>query len=95
MWATAEPVVGAWIADNLGPRGRIEDVARGLSKIAKLIGESPGRLERFARWLDGGPEADARLIAENARKTEQSVKIAIWIVAVSLACIAAYLALHA
>ena len=28
MWSTAEPVVGAWIADNLGPVGRLEDFAR-------------------------------------------------------------------
>src|SRR6202044_2187704 len=61
MWATAEPVVGEWIADNLGPRGRIEDVGRGLSLLAKLVGESPARLERLARWIDaGGLERDAR-----------------------------------
>ena len=24
MWATAEPVVGEWIADSLGPRARID-----------------------------------------------------------------------
>jgi ubiquinone biosynthesis protein len=52
MWATAEPVVGGWIADNLGPRARIEDFARGLSGLARLVGESPERLERLARWLD-------------------------------------------
>jgi ubiquinone biosynthesis protein len=52
MWATAEPVVGGWIADNLGPRGRIEDFARGVSGLARLIGESPERLERLGRWLD-------------------------------------------
>ncbi len=22
MWSTSEPVVSAWIADNLGPKGR-------------------------------------------------------------------------
>src|SRR5271167_813888 len=70
MWATAEPVVGGWIADNLGPRGRVEDVGHTLSQFARLIAETPPRLERFSRWLDGGPEADARLIAANARTTE-------------------------
>ena len=35
MWSTAEPVVGAWIAENLGPVGRLEDVERaGLSSLA-------------------------------------------------------------
>jgi ubiquinone biosynthesis protein len=96
MWATAEPVVGEWIADNLGPRGRIQDVGRGLSLIVKLIGESPARVERLARWIDaGGLSKDLRHIATNARTTEQSVKFAIWLIAISLACIAAYLAFHA
>jgi ubiquinone biosynthesis protein len=96
MWATAEPVVGEWIADNLGPRGRFEDVGRGLSLLMKLINESPPRVERLARWIDaGGLERDARLIAANARTTENSVKLAFWLIAISLTCIAAYLALHA
>jgi ubiquinone biosynthesis protein len=96
MWATAEPVVSDWIADNLGPRVRIQDLGRGLSLIAKLIGESPARVERLARWIDGGGlSADMRLIAANARTTERSVKIGIWLIAVSLTCIAVYLALHA
>src|SRR5271167_3774727 len=96
MWATAEPVVGEWIADNLGPRGRIEDVGRAVSLLVKLIGEAPPRVERLARWIDaGGLERDARLIAANARTTERSVKFAFWIIAISLAGIAAYLALHA
>ena len=93
MWATAEPVVSDWIADNLGPRGRIEDVGRALSLIVKLIGESPARVERVARWIDaGGLSKDLRHIADNARTTEQSVKFAIWLIAISLTCIAAYLA---
>jgi ubiquinone biosynthesis protein len=96
MWATAEPVVSDWIADNLGPRGRIEDVGRALSLIVKLINESPARVERVARWIDGGGlSADLRHIAANARTTERSVKIGIWLIAISLTCIAAYLAFHA
>ena len=41
MWATAEPVVGGWIAENLGPRGRIEDVGRRLSLLAKSLADAP------------------------------------------------------
>jgi ubiquinone biosynthesis protein len=94
MWATAEPVVGGWIADNLGPRGRLEDAGRSLAAMMKLIGESPARLERIARWLDGGAEAGARRIAEATTKTESSVKVAIWVIAISLAGIAVYLLTH-
>ena len=31
MWSTAEPVVGEWIAENLGPRGKIEDAGRNVA----------------------------------------------------------------
>jgi len=52
MWATAEPVVGGWIADNLGPRGRLEDIGRGVSRLVRQIGDSPQRLEKLGRWID-------------------------------------------
>ena len=32
MWKTAEPVVGAWIADNLGPHGMLRDAGEGLAR---------------------------------------------------------------
>src|SRR5690606_12716516 len=31
MWKTAEPVVGRWIADNLGPRGMLTDAREGVN----------------------------------------------------------------
>ena len=57
MWATAEPVVGAWIAENLGPRGKIEDLGRSLSLLAKVVGDAPQRLERLGRLIDRWEEA--------------------------------------
>ena len=30
MWSTAEPVVGSWIAENLGPRGVLDDLEPGV-----------------------------------------------------------------
>jgi len=52
MWATAEPVVGGWIAENLGPRGKIEDLGRSLSMLARVVGETPYSLERLARLIE-------------------------------------------
>ncbi len=59
MWATAEPVVGTWIAENLGPRGKIEDLGRSLSLLAKVVGDAPLRLERLGRLIDRWEEAAA------------------------------------
>ena len=36
MWSTSEPVVGAWIAENLGPRGRVEDAGRSFSAVGRV-----------------------------------------------------------
>jgi ubiquinone biosynthesis protein len=51
MWATAEPVVGAWIADNLGPRGKIEDLGRGIAQLARLVADAPQKLETLASLI--------------------------------------------
>jgi ubiquinone biosynthesis protein len=52
MWSTAEPVVGAWIAENLGPFGRLEDVSRGLSSLAVFLANAPRHLEKIAARLE-------------------------------------------
>ena len=53
MWATAEPVVGDWIAANLGPRGRLEDAGATLRASAARIADAPAHIEQFAP-RDGG-----------------------------------------
>jgi ubiquinone biosynthesis protein len=52
MWSTSEPIVGAWIAENLGPRGRIEDAGRGVSSVVAFLSEAPRRLEEIVARLD-------------------------------------------
>src|SRR6202161_3217527 len=58
MWSTAEPVVGAWIAENLGPKGRIEDAGRTLSSVGAFMADGPRRLEQIATRLEARLEAD-------------------------------------
>jgi hypothetical protein len=59
MWSTAEPVVGTWIAENLGPIGRIEDARRTLSSIAGFLADAPHRLEQIADRLERRLETDS------------------------------------
>jgi ubiquinone biosynthesis protein len=59
MWSTAEPVVGAWIAGNLGPVGRIEDARRALSSLAGFFADAPGRLDQIADRLEKRLETDS------------------------------------
>jgi ubiquinone biosynthesis protein len=59
MWSTAEPVVGAWIAENLGPIGRIEDAGRILSSVAAFMSDAPRRLEQIADKFEARLETDS------------------------------------
>ena len=52
MWSTAEPVVGAWIAENLGPLGRLDDMSRGLSSLAVFLANAPRHLDKIAARLE-------------------------------------------
>jgi ubiquinone biosynthesis protein len=57
MWSTAEPVVGAWIADNLSPVARLDDVSRGLKSLAAFLANIPQRVEEITSRLDAAPSA--------------------------------------
>ena len=52
MWTTAEPVVREWIERNLGPAGRLEDVAEGAGEIGRFAAQVPSLLTRAATLLD-------------------------------------------
>ena len=52
LWSTAEPVVRSWIEENLGPRGKIEDLGRHLSSIARFANDLPNVLIRGERLVE-------------------------------------------
>jgi ubiquinone biosynthesis protein len=55
MWKTAEPVVRAWIERNLGPAGRIEEVAVGIGAVGRSLQTLPDLIahgQRIAAQLD-------------------------------------------
>ncbi|HYC25102.1 MAG TPA: 2-polyprenylphenol 6-hydroxylase [Roseiarcus sp.] len=85
MWATAEPVVGAWIAENLGPRGRIEDLGRAAGQFARLVAAAPDRIERLERAIEAWPTTDRRDRPETNRSGW--VAAALWAIAALLAII--------
>ncbi|HXW20968.1 MAG TPA: 2-polyprenylphenol 6-hydroxylase [Roseiarcus sp.] len=86
MWATAEPVVGAWIAENLGPRGRIEDLGRAAGEFARLVAAAPERIDRLERAIEALPEADRR--DRPAPNRSGLIALALWAIAIVLAIIA-------
>jgi ubiquinone biosynthesis protein len=91
MWKTAEPVVGSWIRDNLGPKGMLEDAREGISALASLARQAPdiaARTERLSREIDLMAENGLRFDADTARaigKAEARAtrlgRLALWVIA--------------
>ena len=81
MWATAEPVVGGWIAQNLGPRGKLEDAGATLGGLARALASAPARLESFA-------EAMAAMARGPAPAPPRQHVAVLWIIAIILILIA-------
>jgi ubiquinone biosynthesis protein len=52
MWTTADPVVREWIERNLGPVGRLEDVAEGAGEVGRFAAQMPSLLTRGATLVD-------------------------------------------
>jgi ubiquinone biosynthesis protein len=56
MWTIAEPVVRAWMVDNLGPLGKIEEAARGVRQLLGLASRLPALLTRLEQRLEDEAE---------------------------------------
>ena len=98
MWTVADPVVREWIERNLGPAGRLEDVAEGAGEIGRFLGQVPSLLsarrhaDRPARRHhprrpgavagDGGSDRPRR-----ARRNRWTA-VALWAIAALLAVVA-------
>ncbi|WP_075216470.1 2-polyprenylphenol 6-hydroxylase [Mongoliimonas terrestris] len=86
MWRTAEPVVAEWIARNLGPVGRVEEVAGTLGSLVRLAGQLPV----LARDLEAAAaaERDRNLYLERQRWSLDRLVWPAWIAALALAALA-------
>jgi len=97
MWSVADPVVREWIERNLGPVGKLEDVAEGAGEIGRFLGQVPSLLTRAGTLIDQfdditrnglvlSPETVAAIGAAEARRTRWSA-VALWAIAALLAWI--------
>lgn len=98
MWKTAEPVVGDWIRDNLGPRGVLSDAREGVSAMLSLARQAPdlaARTERLSREIDSMAEHGLRFDAATAEAIGRAEalrtrwgRVALWIIAAATVWIA-------
>jgi ubiquinone biosynthesis protein len=61
MWKTSEPVVGEWIARNLGPRGRVEQMASEARRFVEMLPRLPGLVDKLERSLDAHGDGESEL----------------------------------
>lgn len=98
MWKASEPVVGQWIADNLGPKRIITDLKASLHAAVRLAEAAPeiaAKTEAFSREVTLMAEHGLRfdpLTAQAIGKAEarhtRSGRVALWVIAGLLAYIA-------
>jgi ubiquinone biosynthesis protein len=95
MWTASAPVVKDWIARNLGPIGRVEDVTDGALGVGRFLGAVPDLLNRsavLARRVDDLTRAGFVLAPETVEaigraegRGNRSLAAAMWIIAALLA----------
>ncbi|MCP4317675.1 MAG: 2-polyprenylphenol 6-hydroxylase [Hyphomicrobiales bacterium] len=98
MWKASEPVVGDWIARNLGPARVVTDIKDGLHAAARLAEQAPeiaARAERFSEELDAMSRDGLRFDEETAQsigkaeaRHSRSGRIALWVIALTAIYIA-------
>ena len=101
MWKASEPVVGDWIARNLGPARVVTDLKDGLHAAARLAEQAPdiaARAERLSEELDTMSrkglrfdEATATAIGKAEARHTRSGRIALWVIAFAVIYIASQL----
>jgi ubiquinone biosynthesis protein len=94
MWAVSEPVIRDWMERNLGPVGKLEQVAGGLQSLGRLAGELPAlaeRAERLSREFDQMGERGIRLDPETIAEIGKAEaregrwgRVALWVIAVAV-----------
>jgi ubiquinone biosynthesis protein len=101
VWKTAEPVVGEWIAENLGPIGKLQDAGRAATTLARFAASLPSALERGENILDqlegmaeNGVALSQEALAEIGKAEARGARlghIALWlIVAIGLIMLLRY-----
>jgi len=99
MWKAAEPVVGDWIRDNLGPKRILVDVRDGLhaafrlgEQLPELVTRSERLSEEFGEMAHNGlrfDSATSEAIGKSEARHSRFGRLALWVIALTLIYIAA------
>lgn len=102
MWRTAEPVVGSWIKEHLGPVGKLRDAGDVVSALTKAandlpifadrIGHMSAAMEKMTRDGLRFDKETAEAIGKAEARHKLSGRIALWVIA-ACALVLTYLAI--
>jgi ubiquinone biosynthesis protein len=84
IWTAAEPIVRAWIEEQLGPAGQLRGATADLGALAAVIRQAPQLIERGARIAEALSK-DERAAMAAAPKIELALAIPLWLGAAALA----------
>lgn len=98
MWKASEPVVGEWIARNLGPAAMLTDAKTGLEslgRLARALPELADRTEKLSLEIEEMAEQGMKLdpdtvdaIGKAEARESRSGRVALWIIAAAAVWIA-------
>jgi ubiquinone biosynthesis protein len=98
MWTAAEPIARQWIEENLGPAGRLREAGEGAATVGKVLADLPALLlqgQQTAIALSEMARTGLRLDEETVRELAYAEarntrwgRVALWIIAASMAIIA-------
>ena len=87
IWKTCDPVVRAWIEENLGVKAKVEDASRSVAELAKLATRLPQTLleaetaiQRVSKMAEEGVELSDRsldALAEMRRRSDRWFMLAL------------------
>jgi len=88
MWKAAEPVVGRWVKENLGPAGAVKDMRDSAEAGLQFIRSLPTYIQRFeevsrayAAQAEGGlrlSEQAAERLARAQKRQSRGQRLALW-----------------
>jgi ubiquinone biosynthesis protein len=85
IWRTSEPVVRAWMTDNLGPKGRLRDAGTGFASLLQAASRLPDALNRFADEMERGETRDTPTFPPSRATISHKLStLALWIIATLL-----------
>jgi ubiquinone biosynthesis protein len=98
IWTAAEPIVKDWMAQQIGPRARLNEAAEGVGALAGLVAEAPKLAEQarrasaaLANVSEHGLHLDDSTVermAEAQAGKGWPTRIALWLGAIALTAIA-------